>query len=133
MTNGTHYFGDSCPGGHRIDELKARIAELTKSAEVNYAKARDYEVRADRRYADLKETVFIEHRARAKGGNMASRLIIESPHELKVAVDIRADQDTTWKSLVEDYKFCARKANMDNNMIQTLQGELAQLEREAGK
>jgi hypothetical protein len=133
MTNhvDSHYYGDSCPGGHRIDELRARIAQLTRSAEINYEKAQEYERRADARYVDLRDTVRMEHTARAKAGNKASKLVVESDTELKVATDIRAEQDSKWKALVADHKFHTRKANMDNSMVQTLQTELARLEKES--
>lgn len=128
MTDRTHYYGDSCPGGHLTDELKGRIAELTKSAQRNYEKANEYERRADLRFAELRELEHRQHLARAKKGNKASQLVVDDPKELALVTDIRATNDAIWGAHVANQKFYARKANMDNQMIQTLEKQLERLE-----
>lgn len=120
----THYFGDNCPGGHLVDELKGQIEELVKSAQRNREKACEYERRADARFATLRELEYNQHLARAEKGNLASKVIINNPKELELVTDIRASNDTIWKAHVANHKFYQRKANMDNEMARTLQGEL---------
>lgn len=126
----THYFGDSCPGGHRDEELRYELEELRRSAKYNYDKALTYEARANTRFAEIRELERAQHLARAKKGNLGSKVVVTNPKELDLVTDIRASSDTAWKAHIANYNFYKGKAEMDNSMIATLQGELNQLQKE---
>lgn len=106
-------------------EQQSKIDELLASATRNHARAREYEDKANKRYAKLREEELHILKMRAKAGNPQSQIILNRYLKGDVAgfvniVDTRAANDPKWKGYVENQKFYLRLANGDNQMAQTL-------------
>lgn len=113
------------------DAIRERINDLVASAEFNHTTACMYEDKANARVRYLREELRYIHHVRARAGNPISQRIIQPGYErdFETLVDDRASLDPQWNGFVSNNKFYTRKANLDNQMVQTLIQRLEMMER----
>ena len=102
------------------------IRELIASARENYKLAYEYEQKCSER----RETIRIRELKRvteyAAAGNEADKAVMKQLRaegkstSFDVSVDTIASNDTLWRGYVANNQFYTRKADLDNQMAQTL-------------
>lgn len=109
----------------RTMDMSNEIRGLIASARENHRKAYEYEQAASDRAKSIYTREFNKLKDSAAAGNTISRKTLSqikagNDKGFQVNVDTIASNDTIWSAHVANNQFYTRKADLDNQMAQTL-------------
>lgn len=108
-----------------VARVNEEIRELISSARENRRKAYEYEQAASDRNKAIYDREYKKLLASAAAGNSISKETLSQiksgeKRGFQVSVDTISSNDTIWKAHVANNQFYTRKADLDNQMAQTL-------------